>query len=91
MAFRGTDGLPFNLLRVNRTIPIGRLNPRSIIRGVFHVETSRDEHGISTYSIDENWRNTSMAYAHALRDKSNYIVIVTINEAVTVTETNRNF
>ena len=35
VAFRGTDGLTFNLLRVNRTIPTGCLNPRPRIRGDF--------------------------------------------------------
>jgi len=86
VAFRGTDGLHFNLLRVTHIVPLRNLRPRSRVRGVFMVKTVRD--GDNTcYSVDPSWRNASMAYAYVLRDGNEIVVTLSLEEAVTVTET----
>ena len=66
MAFRGTDGLPFNLLRVTHNVSLRSLGPRSRVRGDFLVETARDDDNIC-FSLDPNWKNASMVYADVLR------------------------
>ena len=64
VAFRGTDGLVLNLLRVTNNVSLCSLGPRSRVRGDFLVETARDDNNIC-YSLDPNWKNASMVYAHA--------------------------
>ena len=86
VAFRGTDGLPFNLLRVTHNVSLRSLGPRSRVRGDFPVETARDDVNIC-YSLDLNWKNASMRYAHVLRDGNDGVVTLFLEEAVTVTET----
>ena len=86
VAFRGTDGLPFNLLRVNQNVSLRSLGPRSRVRGDFLVETARDDDKVC-YSLDPNWKNASMVYAHVLRDGNDRVVTLFLEEAVTVTET----
>ena len=86
VAFRGTDGLPFNLLRVTHNVSLRSLGPRSRVRGDFLVETARDDVNIC-YSLDLNWINASMRYAHVLRDGNDGVVTLFLEEAVTVTET----
>ena len=46
VAFRGTDGLPFNLLRVTHNVSLRSLGPRSRVRGDVLVETARDDDNI---------------------------------------------
>ena len=53
VAFRGTDGLSFNLLRVTHNVSLRSLGPRSRVRGDFLVETARDDDNIC-YSLDPN-------------------------------------
>ena len=65
VAFRGTDGLPFNLLRVTHNVSLQTLGPRSRVRRDFLVENARDDDNIC-YSLDPNWKNASMVYAHVL-------------------------
>ena len=59
VAFRGTDGLPFNLLRVTHNVCLRSLGPRSRVCGDFLAETARDYDNIC-YSLDPNWKNTYM-------------------------------
>ena len=86
--FLGTDGSPFNLLRVTHNAYLcAVLAPdRSRVRGDFLVETARDDDNIC-YSLDPNWKNASMVYAHVLRDGNDRVVTLFLEEAVTVTET----
>ena len=86
LAFRGTDGLPFNLLRVTHNVSLHSLDPRSRVRGDFLVETARDNDNICS-SLDPNWKNAPMVYAHVLRDGNDRVVTLFLEEAVTVTET----
>ena len=86
MAFRGTDGLPFNLLRVTHNVSLRSLGPRSRVRGDFLVETARDDDNIC-FSLDPNWKNASMVYADVLRDGNDRVVTLFLEETVTVTET----
>ena len=67
LVFRGTDGLPFNLLKVTENVSTASIGPRSKLRGNFLVETSRDEENTS-YTIDPNWTGASTAYPHILRE-----------------------
>ena len=53
VAFRGTNGLPFNLLRVAHNVSLRSLGPRSRVRGDFLVEFARDDEHIC-YSLDPN-------------------------------------
>ena len=86
VAFRGTDGLPFNLLRLTNNVSPQSLGPRSRVRGDFLVETARDGYNIC-YSLDPNWKNASMVYAHVLRDGNDRVVTLFLEEAVIVTDT----
>ena len=86
LVFRGTDGLPFNLLKVIENVSKASIGPRSKLRGDFLADTSRNEENIS-YAIDPNWTGTSMAYAHILRDSDDNAMTVCLDEAVTITET----
>ena len=47
LVFRGTDGLPFNLLKVTENVSSASIGPRSKLRGDFLAETSRDEETFS--------------------------------------------
>ena len=47
VAFRRTDGLPFNLLRVTHNVSLRSLGSRSRVRGDFLVESARDDDNIS--------------------------------------------
>ena len=85
VAFHGTDGLPFNLLRVTHNVSLQSLGPQSRVRGDFLVETARADDNIC-YSLDTNWKNTSMVYAHVLRGIDR-VVTLFLEEAVTVRET----
>ena len=86
VAFRGTDGLPFNLLRITHNVSLWSLGPRSRVRGDFLVETARDDDNIF-HSLDPNWKNASIVFAHVLRDGNDRVVTLFLEEAVTVTET----
>ena len=86
LVFRGTDGLPFNLLKVTENVSTASIGPRSKLRRDFLAETSRDEKNIF-YAIDPNWTGASMAYAHILRDSDDNAMTVCLDEAVTITET----
>ena len=85
VAFRGNDGLPFNLLRVTHLRAVLAPDPEPV-RGDFLVETTRDGDSIC-YSLDPNWKNATMVYAHLLRDGNDRVVTLFLEEAVTVTET----
>ena len=86
VAFPGTDGLPFKLLGVTHNVSLRSLGPRSRVSGDFLVETARDDDNIC-YSLDPNWKNAPMVYAHVLRDGNDRVVTLFLEEAVTVTET----
>lgn len=86
VAFRGTDGLPFNLLRVTHNISLRSLGPRFRVRGDVLVETARDDDSIC-YSLDSHRKNASMVYAHVLLDGNDWVVTLFLVEAVKVTET----
>ena len=86
LVFRGTDGLPFNLLKITKNVSRASIGPRSKLRGDFLVETSRDEENIC-YAIDPNCTGTSMAYAHVLRDSDGNEMTVCLDETVIITET----
>jgi len=86
LVFRGTDGLPFNLLKVTKNVSTASIGPRSNLRGDFLAEISRDEENIF-YAIDPNWTGASMAYAHILRNSDDNAMTVCLDEAVTITET----
>ena len=74
VAFRGTDGLPFNLLRDTHNVSQRSLGPRSrAVREDVLVETARDDDNIC-YSLDPNWKNASMVYAHVFRDGNRRVV-----------------
>ena len=51
LVFRGTDGLPFNLLKITENVSRGSIGPRSKLGGDFLAETSQDEENIF-YAID---------------------------------------
>jgi len=86
LVFRGTDGLPFDLLKVTENVSIASIGPQSKLRGDFLAETSRDEENIF-YAVDPNWTGASMAYAHILRGSDDNAMTVCLDEAVTITET----
>ena len=75
LVFRGTDGLPFNLLKVTENVSSASIGPRSNLRGGFLAETLRDEENIF-YAIDPDWTGASMAYAHILRDRDDNAMTV---------------
>ena len=72
---------PFNLLRVTHNVSLRSLGPRSRVRGDFLVETARDDDNIC-YSLDPNWKNASMVYAHVLWDGNDREVTLFLEEAV---------
>jgi len=86
LVFRGTDGLPFNLLKVTKNVSTASIGPRSKLRGELPAETLRDEENIF-YAIDPNWTGASMAYAHILRDSDDNAMTVCLDEAATIKET----
>ena len=86
LVFHGTDGLPFNLLKITENVSRESIGPRSKLRGDFLAETSRDEDNIF-YAIDPNWTGASMAYAHILLDSDDNAMTVCLDETVTITET----
>ena len=73
--FRGTDGLPFNLLKITENESRTSIGQRSKLLGDFPAETSRDEENIF-YAIDPNWTGASMVYAHILRDNDDNAMTV---------------
>ena len=85
LVFRGTDRLPFNLLKVTENASTASIGLRSKLRGDFLAETSRDEENIF-YAIDPNWTGASMAYAHILRESDDNAMTVCLDEAVTIME-----
>ena len=54
--------------------------------GTFLLKTARDDDNIC-YSLDPNWKNASMVYAHVFRDGNGRVVTLFLEEAVTATET----
>ena len=81
VAFRGTDGLP-SICWVTHDISLRSLG----LRRDFLAETAQDDDNIC-YSLDPNWKNASMVYAHVLRDGNDRVVTLFLEEVVTVTET----
>ena len=53
--------------------------------GDFFGQTARDDDNIC-YSLDHNWKNASMIYAHVFRGGNGRVVTLFFEEAVTVTE-----
>ena len=51
VAFRGADGLPFNLSSVIHNVSLRSLGPRSRVRRDFLVETARDDDNINIFAI----------------------------------------
>ena len=86
LVVRGTDGLPFNLLKITENVSWESIGTRSKLRGDFLAETSRGEENIF-YAIDPNWTGASMAYAYTLRDSDDNAMTVCLDETVTITET----
>ena len=54
LVFRGTDGLPFNPLKITENVSRESIGPRSKLGGDFLAETLRNEVNIF-YAIDPNW------------------------------------
>ena len=86
LVFRGTDGLPLNLLKITENVSRASIGPRSELRRDFLAEISRDEKNIF-YAIDPNWTGASLTYAHILRDSDDNAMTVCLDETVTITET----
>ena len=86
LVFRGTDGLPFNLLKITENVSRESIAPRSKLWGDFLAETLRDEENIF-YAIDPNWTAASIGYAHILRDSDDNAMTICLDETVTITET----
>ena len=46
LVFRGTDGLPFNLLKITENVSRASIGPQSKLQGDFLAEISRDEENV---------------------------------------------
>ena len=84
--FRGTDGLPFNLLKVTRDYGYN-ITPRTKIQGNFLVEFDNLEDGAIGFREERQWKGGTMNFAHILRDQDKNIVTVNLSERITLTET----
>ena len=73
-------------MRTTHNVSRRSLGPRSSVCGDFLLENARDDDNIC-YSLDPNWKNASMVYAHVLRDGNDRVVTLFLEEAVTVPET----
>ena len=67
--------LLFNLLKVTSDVAADRLGPRTEIKGKLLAETLRNNDNV-IYLEDPNWRDSSMNYAHVLRDVDDNVVTV---------------
>ena len=65
--FRGTDGLPFNFLNVNRDYGYN-ITPRTKTEGNVLVESDNLEDGAIGFREDRQWKGGTMNFAHLLRD-----------------------
>ena len=83
--FRGTDGLPFNLLKVTRDYGYN-ITPRTKIQGNFLVESDNLEDGAIGFREDRQWIRGTMNFAHILRDQDEDMVTVNLQERITLTE-----
>ena len=61
--FRGTDGLPFNLLKVTRDYGYN-ITPRANIQGKFLVESDNLEDVAIGFREDRQWIGGTMNFAH---------------------------
>ena len=66
IVFWRTDVLSFNQLKVPTDVADAGLVPRTKIKGKFSAEKRNNDNVI--YLVDPNWKNSSMNYAHDLRD-----------------------
>ena len=64
-----------NLLKVASDVAADRLGPRTEIKGKFMVETLHNNDNV-IYLEDPNWKDSSMNYAHVLRDVDDNVVTV---------------
>ena len=82
--FRGTDGLPFNLLKITKDYRYN-VAPQIKIIGNVLVEFETLENGSVVFKEADQWRGASMIFAHILHDNDENFVTVhqTEREALT--------
>ena len=78
--------LLFNLLKVTSNVAADRLDPRTKIKGKFLAEKLPNNDNF-IYLEDPNWKNSSMSYAHVLRDVNDNVVTVFLKKSVTIQKT----
>lgn len=79
VVFRGTDGLPFNILQLTKDYQYDSITHKTRIKGNFLTsEQSEDSESQETilFMSDPQWRNGVMIFAHALRDMDDKIVVL---------------
>ena len=84
--FRGTDGLPFNLLKVTRDYGYN-ITPRTKLQGNFLEESDNLEDSAIGFREERQWKRGTLNFAHILRDQDENIVTVNLQERITLTET----
>ena len=75
IVFRRTEFLLFNLLKVTSDVAADRLGPRTKFQGTFLAEKLCNNDN-AIYLEDPNWKNSSINYAHVLRDVDDNVVTV---------------
>ena len=84
--FRGTDGRPFNLLKVTRDYGYN-ITPQTKIQGNILVESDNLEDGAIGFREERQRKGGTLNFAHILRDQDENIVTVNLQERITLTET----
>ena len=76
VVFRGTDGLPFNILQLTKDYQQDSITPMTRIKGNFLTSEDHENQEIVLFMSDPQWRNGYMLFAHALRDMDDKIVVL---------------
>ena len=74
LLFRGTDGLPFNILEDTEEYLFDELSPTTKIKGSFLQCNNYPDIGNVIFAVDNDWMNSGMQFSHVLRDNSDNIL-----------------
>ena len=82
LCFRGTDGLPFNILQLSKDYQQDSITPKTRIKGNFLTSEDHENQKIVLFMSDPRWRNGYMLFAHALRDMDDKTVVLQMGTVV---------
>ena len=74
VVFRGTDGLPFNILQLTKDYQQDSITPKTRSKGNFLTSEDHENQEIILFMNDPQWRNGYILFA--LRDMDDKIVLL---------------